>query len=387
MRDFLGPPTRESPYERGIYLFLSFFRFFSFALAVTLIFTIPKEPPTDLRMLLIISIVGAYTILKILVHFRLWQWDILTYTILGGDLAICLALVLLTYGADSPFLLYSLLPIITAALFFTPRLSLIIAALTSLSLVLAHTVLASINPGFIPILEGNYLSIVLLYSFFCFLIATITNLTNLNIYRHIQSDTIVEERRRLRQEIHDGIAQVLGYLGTKTNLIKKSLPSSDEKLLAELEEIHQVISESYQDIRESIDHLDTETKTVSLIASLSSYTEQLSRRIGSKIKFTGPKELSSLHPTAQLQLLRIAQEALNNVRKHASATEISVSIAQTSQGVELVVKDNGRGFSPSEQRGTGLTIMEERTSSINGTLSVTSTDGQGTEVRVVVPRR
>jgi len=377
----------QPPYEKDIYLFLSTFRFFSFALAVSLIYTIPKQPLTNLWMLLTVSLIGIYTILKIILRFRLWQRDFVTYMILGGDLAICLALVLLTGGAASPFLLYSLLPVITAALFFEPRIALAIAALLSLGIILAHTVLTTISPSFIPILQGNYLSIVLAYSTFSFLIATITYRTNLNIYRHIQSEATVEERRRLRREIHDNIAQVMGYLNTKVNLLRKSLPPSDEKLIAELDDIYKITSESYEDIREAIDSLDTRAEPVSLIASLSSHIEQIDKRMGSKTELVLPEKPLALHPTAQLQLLYIVKEGLNNVRKHASATQIWVRLENTSEGVELVIKDNGCGFYPSERKGSGLKIMEERATSINGTLAVTSSLGQGTEVKIKVPRR
>ena len=170
MKESLDISLPQSSYERNIYIFLSFFRFFSFALALALMFTIPQEPITSLRMLIIISLLGVYTILKIIFRFRLWQTDVVTYTILAGDAAICIALVLLTGGIDSPFLLYSLLPIITAALFFKPWIALTIATLTSLNLLISHIFLAGISTSFTPIREGNYLSIVLLYSIFCFII-------------------------------------------------------------------------------------------------------------------------------------------------------------------------------------------------------------------------
>ncbi len=377
----------NSPYDRDIYLFLSFFRFAGFTIAATALFSIPKENLADSRMFLLVGSVAAYTILKILFRFRLWQRDIVTYMILAGDLAICVALVFLTGGIDSPFLFYSLLPVATAALFFEMRISLSIAALSSLSLILTHIVPTGINPSFTPITESNSLGIVLSYGLFCFLIATITYPSNLNVYRHIQSKAIVDERKRLRQEIHDGIAQVLGYLRTKIELIKKDLPSSAEKLAAELDEMYELVSESSADIREAIDSLDVKAGAISLTPALDSYIKQFSKRTRTKVEFTASKELRALHPLVQLQLLRIAHEALSNVRKHASATQISVRLENTAQGMELMVKDNGKGFLPSEQKGAGLRIMEERASSINSILTVTSSLGGGTEVKVKVPRR
>jgi uncharacterized membrane protein HdeD (DUF308 family) len=107
------------PYERGIYIFLSTFRFLAFVLAIALIFGAPKVP-ADAQMYLIIGLLGIYTILKILFPFRLWQKNLTTYAVLGGDLVVCLGLVLLTGGAESLFLLYSLVPTTVAALFLNP---------------------------------------------------------------------------------------------------------------------------------------------------------------------------------------------------------------------------------------------------------------------------
>ncbi len=307
---------------------------------------------------------------------------------LGIDLVICLTVILLTGGIDSPFLLYSLVPTMTAALLFEQRVTLTIASLTFLSLVVAHTGLAYLNPSFAFLLQGDYLSQILVYGISCFSIATVVYQTNLNIRLRIQNEATVEERKRMRREIHDGIAQVLSYLNTKIMLLSKSLPDSDKKLLAELDEIHRVTSESYQDVREMIDFLSAETSNTPLITSLSSYLEQTGKRANCQTEFVAPQKLPILPPTIELQLLRIAQEALNNVRKHASVTQIWVSLKVSPQSLELAIKDNGRGFSPADQgKGAGISIMEERAKSINGVLAITSSPGQGTEVCVKVPRR
>ncbi len=386
MKRFFFGESRPSSYEIGVYTFLSVFRFFSFAIATALIFTIPSRPIISWPILLVTGLVWLYTILNVLFRFRHLPRGFLTYGVLVIDLVICMAAVLLTGGADSPFLLYSLSPIITTALFFERIAALTVAILTALSIVIAHTLLPHFASNFPSILEGDYLTLVLLYVMFCLLLATLSYHSNLNVYRHIQSEAIIEERQRLRQEIHDGIAQVMGYLRIKTNLIMKAPPASKEGLLAEISEINKMASESYHDIREAIDSLDTEAEDLSLGAALSGHIRRVRKRMNCNIEFIVPEKLAALPPTTQLQLLRISQEALNNVRKHASATKVWVRLQSTPQGLQLVVKDNGGGFSPGKQKGVGLTIMEERAKSINGILTVTSSPGQGTEVSVTVPK-
>ncbi|MBI2830425.1 MAG: sensor histidine kinase [Chloroflexi bacterium] len=379
--------SSRQPYERSIYLFLGAFRFFTFALAMALIFIIPKQL-LDWGTILLIAFIGLYTALRILFHFPIWQRYSLAYSMLGIDLVVCLIAVLLTRGADSPFLLYALLPTTTAALLFDKRVTTGIAFSTALTVVMAHAVLPGFNPNYGFILQGDYLTRVLLYVIALFGLATIAYQTNMNIYQRIQSNSIVEERKRLRQEIHDSTAQVLSYLSTKIELLKRSLPASEMKLQAELDEIQQVAVESYQDIREAIDALRAETGDVSLAEALSGSVERTGKRANYQTEFVAPPEMPPVSPGVQLQLLRIAQEALNNARKHAGATQIRVRLDATPQTLEMVVKDNGRGFSLSETReGAGLGIMRERAKSVNGNLEIVSSPGQGTEVRVKVPRR
>ncbi len=385
MKQFLFGKSRPSEYEVGVYMFLSTFRFFSFALATALIFTISPRPMIDWPRLLIAGLLGLYTISKVLFRFRPLSRKSLTYTVLVIDLVICLAAVLLTGGADSPFLLYSLSPTITTALFFPRGVALAVAILTALNIVVAHTALAHFS-SFPLILEGDYLTLVLLYAMFCLALATVSYHSNLNVYRHIQSETMLQERQRLRQEMHDGIAQVMSYLKTKTNLMRTAPLVSTERLLAELDDLNKVTSECYEDIREEIDSLDTEAEAFSLDAALSNHIERVQKRMNCRIELAAPAKLPKLPTATTIQLLRIGQEALNNVRKHASATQVWVRLQNTPRGLELVVKDNGVGFSPAERKGVGLTIMRERANSINGILSVTSSPGEGTEVSVTVPK-
>ena len=95
-----------------------------------------------------------------------------------------------------------------------------------------------------------------------------------------------------------------------------------------------------------------------------------------------------LAPEAELQLLRIAQESLTNVRKHASARHAWVTLRFGLDQVELSISDDGRGFDPRLPRGrqhVGLTGMRERVHSLGGTLTLATSPGQGTRLTVTVP--
>jgi signal transduction histidine kinase len=98
-----------------------------------------------------------------------------------------------------------------------------------------------------------------------------------------------------------------------------------------------------------------------------------------------------LSPDVELQLLRIVQEALSNVRKHSSAGRASVDISQEDGTIVAVVQDDGAGFDPELRRpGSagprfGLAIMRERAEGVGGWMNLRSTPGEGTEVRVELP--
>ncbi len=386
------PAHQPLPYERSIYQFLSIYRFFAFAIAIVLIQVVPlraESLPTT-QTYIILTLLGIYTILKMFSPFRLWQKDIATYLVLGGDLVICISLTLFTGGLDSGLLLYSLIPIITAALLFEEKIALSLASLSSLSLLVAHLGLCQLTDKFAWVLHDNYLiTLLIIYILFCFLIATLAFRTNLNIRRRIEKDAVLEERRRIGREIHDGVAQSLGYLNLKTKMLSNSVSSGDiERTLGELDDIRKAVGDAYEDVRESIDLLTIEpTQGFPLVPTLAQYIGEFGERTGIRAEFAPPQTPLWLSPPAELQLLRIAQEALTNVRKHSQASEVEVRLENTSQGLEMVVKDNGRGFSTSdsELRHYGLSIMRERAESLGGILAIISAPGQGTQVKVSLP--
>jgi signal transduction histidine kinase len=109
--------------------------------------------------------------------------------------------------------------------------------------------------------------------------------------------------------------------------------------------------------------------------------------IGTKFTFTGDVRV---RPVVELQLMRIIQEALANVRKHARATTATVDVARIDGTIRVTVTDDGQGFNPAAKARTefprfGLSTMRERADSIGGTLTIDSGPGKGTTVRFELP--
>jgi len=381
-------------YEREVYQFLSVYRFLSYALAVLFIQVTPSLTAPALSVnqrIILLSVLGVYTILRIFSPLRWRERSLMTYLILAGDFLLCILLVIFTNGLNSAFLLYSLTPIMTAALLFEERAALSLAATASVSLSITHLTLSQFSERITWIMQGYNLTLLIIYTLFAFVIALVPYRINLNIRRHIERDATIEERRRIGREIHDGVAQSLSYLNLKTKLVSDSVSSQNtEQALTELEDIQKVVQDTYDNIRESIDQLSTEPRNLPLIPALRGYSREFGKQTGIQAKFDVPRAFPRLSPVAELQLLRITQEALTNVRRHALATKVEVKLENTTQAVEMIVRDNGQGFTLLDQKKPppgyhGLNIIKERAEGLGGTVKISTAPGGGTEIRVSLP--
>jgi len=381
-------------YEREAYQFLAVFRFLSYALAVMFTQVVPslgapEMPP--LQLYIILATLGVYTALRVFSPLQWRERSLMTYLILIGDFLLCMLLVIYTNGLNSSFLLYSLTPIMTAALLFEEKIAISLAATATLILSIAHLALSQFSERFTWIMQGYNLTLLIVYTLFCFVAALVPYRINLNIRRRIEREAIIEERRRIAREIHDGVAQSLGYLNLKTKQVSDSVSSQNTvKALTELSDIRKVVQDTYEDIRESIDQLTTEIRNLPIIPALANYTREFSDNNGIKVKFDVSRPFPQLSPVAELQLLRITQESLTNVRRHAQATEVEVKLGQTSQAVEMLIRDNGQGFDLSNLEESppgyhGLNIIRERAEGLGGSLDISTAPGEGTAVMVSLP--
>ena len=213
---------------------------------------------------------------------------------------------------------------------------------------------------------------------------------NAQLYTQLRQSAVIEERFRLSREMHDGVAQTLGYLGMQAERLEQLVERGDTTLLPqELKELRRVIADAYLDVRETIDGLRlTVDQPGGFVGALQTHAEDFTRRTGLPVDCSCVDTPPNLPPDVALHLLRITQEALTNVRRHAGAHHVWVSLARENGSLELTVSDDGQGFdpgSPLDRQHVGLSSMRERVRSLDGQLTLATSPGQGTRITARVP--
>ncbi|MCA9980640.1 MAG: response regulator [Anaerolineales bacterium] len=216
-----------------------------------------------------------------------------------------------------------------------------------------------------------------------------------------------EERERIGRDLHDDLGQLIGYFNVQTQAIFGLL--GQEKVgqaRLELAKLSNVAQKSHADVRRyilglrmaqeentAVDHLPA--IHADFTTALHHYLYILQTQYGLEIDLHLPEALPDhlLAPASEMQLLRMIQEALHNVRKHAGVNEARLYVLVREETVRAIVEDHGRGFDPAiddtavdGQPHFGLQMMHERASTINGTVKIKSQPGKGTKVIITAPR-
>ncbi|MGE5604625.1 MAG: response regulator, partial [Bacteroidota bacterium] len=206
--------------------------------------------------------------------------------------------------------------------------------------------------------------------------------------------SVLTERERLSRELHDSMGQVLGYVNIQIQNIRDKLNGSREGAVeGDLARLSQVVEEANAEIREFISEVKSSVLfKEGFFASLRQYLERFQANFQIPVAMENPERLSDqeLDPAAQVQLFRIIQEALANVRKHARATAVTVCFTKEAVRnlIRITVIDNGIGFKqepPKAGRHYGLEIMGERAVHAGGKVRVDSAPGRGTQVIIELP--
>jgi len=205
----------------------------------------------------------------------------------------------------------------------------------------------------------------------------------------VRSLAAVEERERLAREMHDGLAQALGLLHLK---LQGALVRSTDSpaIAADLREMVHITDSAYEDVRQSIFGLRTfVSRGLSLVPTLTEYLHEFSAHNGVAVELEVPGgRLGPVPPASEVQAIRIIQEALANVRKHARADHAWVRLQPDGAWLRVTVEDDGVGWEHrTEQNGLhfGLQTMRERAEGVGGRLEVDTAPGRGTRIVATLP--
>lgn len=204
-----------------------------------------------------------------------------------------------------------------------------------------------------------------------------------------------KERERLARELHDSLGQVLGFVKMQSQAALELYEQNrTQEGFSHLKRLIDTVQNAHVDVRECILNLQSGVpEDQDFIAALESHLEKFSRfsDVRTKLKTPSPTFTPDLHPQAEAQLLRITQEALTNIRKHANASQATVTLGENEDETYIIIADDGNGFEmnnvpPPHGHHVGLQIMRERAAEIGGRVGIRSTPNRGTEVFVAVSK-
>jgi two-component system sensor histidine kinase UhpB len=200
------------------------------------------------------------------------------------------------------------------------------------------------------------------------------------------------ERQGLVRELHDQIGQNLTALGINLNIVQaQSHGKAADLVHSRLADSLTLVEQTTARIRGLMADLRPPVlDDYGLVAALRWLGEQTASRVDIEVGIQGETLRPRLADEVETALFRIAQEALNNVLKHARATQATIAVEEGDRLVRMTIRDDGVGFAPSTSPGAGehwgLLIMRERAEAAGGTCHIVSHPGEGTQVVVEVPR-
>jgi signal transduction histidine kinase len=204
---------------------------------------------------------------------------------------------------------------------------------------------------------------------------------------------MLNEREQLARELHDNLGQVFAFVNTQGQAVRRSLSRGDISTAdAHVGRLVEVAREADVDIRESILGLRVTLSEHGLKPALVKYLAQYEKNYGIHTQLERPEAFVDgvFEPLVEVQLLRILQESLTNVRKHSGADCVRIAFAFEDGWARVTIQDDGQGFDSAagidgSGGNVGLRVMRERAEEVGGSLSLHSEPGQGTQVVVRVP--
>lgn len=217
---------------------------------------------------------------------------------------------------------------------------------------------------------------------------------NLQLYAWSEEKAITEERARMAREIHDGLAQDINFMLMQVQILREHLRRGKPiDLEAELAKLDATLRRDMREVRQTIFALrPVEIETLGFTRALEKFVLDFGAANDLKMHLQIEGEAAHASPKTQSALFRLVQEALNNIRKHAQATNVWINLVFEPQWATLQVRDDGRGFEVDQAleaaraRGrVGLMQMRERAARAGGLFHLESIPGKGTLVAARLP--
>lgn len=200
-----------------------------------------------------------------------------------------------------------------------------------------------------------------------------------------------EERKRLSQELHDGVGQMLSAM----KLLLESIDPPSQKMKNRLANARSLMKSIIQEVRRvSFNLTPSSLDDFGLVAAITKFCDEIDAVTEAEVAFTNQTRfINRLESNVETNLYRIIQEAVNNALKYSKATKIAVSFSHTINTLSISVKDNGNGFDYArvektghfKKAGHGIFNMKERTSYIGGAFSLHTAIDQGTQITITLP--
>ena len=197
---------------------------------------------------------------------------------------------------------------------------------------------------------------------------------------------IMTERQRLARELHDAVTQSLYSISFLAKASRNFAQSGEwEQVEQHLGSLQDTAQQALKEMRLLIyELLPTSFEQQGLESVLRHRLESVEQRAGVEVEFLATGSFN-LPAEVQFDIYRIAQESLNNILKHAAATEVKVQLVGSEYGLEMTIEDNGTGFDPHQTSGgIGLDSMNDRADKLGGKFTINSDPGQGTRVKLTI---
>ena len=209
------------------------------------------------------------------------------------------------------------------------------------------------------------------------------------LFDDVRSLATAEERQRLAREIHDGVAQELVMVGYGIDNAIAELPEGADAAAGGLHALRAEVTRVITELRLSLFELRTDVdRHGGLASAIAEYARTVGASAGLRVHLSLDESTARLPASVESELLRIAQEAVTNARKHANAANLWVSCEIDPPYARVEISDDGRGIGEAAGDGSyGMSIMAERAHRVRADLDITPRDPTGTTVRVVLGSR